>query len=276
MTEPEVPRRWSNPEPAPPRPAPWAGPPQGSGAASAPTPGYGPATPYGPPSVPTGYGAGPMPPLRRISGLDTALLVLGGLWTVLQLVGSVAAGASQQRFDVVVRGEDPDLSVIAYDIVSLLSLPVIIATWVVGSLWLGGAYDNARALAPPRIRRRKVWVWLGWWVPIVSLWFPKTIVDDVWAVTSGQGKLARQKHTGTWWGLWVIGMVLSNRIGFVGFGEDELNMSLVRLEWLYSLILVIAFFLWVPIVRGLTAAQDELVHSRFGDRTGHGGRPGRV
>jgi hypothetical protein len=53
-----------------------------------------------------------------------------------------------------------------------------------GSLWLSRARENATLIAPDRVRRSAIWAWLGWWVPVVGLWFPKQIVDDSWQITS--------------------------------------------------------------------------------------------
>jgi len=251
VTEPAVPRRWSNPDPAPADPTP-------PGAVADGQPGA-----PGAYAGPVGYGHPPGPRLTRISGLGTALLVLGGVWTALQVLTALAAKPAQRRYaEAAALGQDPADVLTAYDLVSVPGIVVILAVWAVGSLWLGGAYDNARALAAHQLRRRKVWVWLGWWVPIVSLWFPKTIVDDVWLVTYGRGPLARLKDTGLWWGLWVIFNVVSNGLGRLGVRDPGVSDTVVILEWVSAVVMVAAFFAWVPIVRGLSAAQDELVRSR--------------
>ncbi|GHH30116.1 DUF4328 domain-containing protein [Lentzea cavernae] len=48
-------------------------------------------------------------------------------------------------------------------------------------MWLHNARINAGHLVPAGERLRDpVWVWLSWCVPVVNLWFPKVVVDDVW------------------------------------------------------------------------------------------------
>ena len=57
-------------------------------------------------------------------------------------------------------------------------------------------------IAPDQIRLSAVWAWLGWWVPVVSLWFPKLIVDDSWRITSSvaaAGPRRRYRDTTLWW-----------------------------------------------------------------------------
>ena len=75
------------------------------------------------------------------------------------------------------------------------------------------ARANAVLIAPDRVRRSAVWAWLGWWVPVVCLWFPKQIVDDSWQITSSAaavGGRGRYRDTNLWWGLWIAHGVASN------------------------------------------------------------------
>jgi hypothetical protein len=62
---------------------------------------------------------------------------------------------------------------------------------------------NAALFAPAHIRRSPAWAWLGWVVPIVSLFFPKQMVDDCWQITSraipGAGPRSRYLPTALWW-----------------------------------------------------------------------------
>ena len=82
-----------------------------------------------------------------------------------------------------------------------------------------------------RIRRSAVWAWLGWLVPIVSLWFPKQIVDDSWRITSSSaavGQRGRYRDTSLWWGLWIAYQVLANYADNLVFKERLLGISDVR------------------------------------------------
>ncbi len=105
---------------------------------------------------------------------------------------------------------------------------VLLPLWIVGSLWLSRARENAMLIAPDRVRRSAVWAWLGWWVPIVGLWFPKQIVDDSWRITSSVaavGPRGRYRDTSLWWVLWiaynVAGNAYANRVFLDGImGND--------------------------------------------------------
>jgi Domain of unknown function (DUF4328) len=61
---------------------------------------------------------------------------------------------------------DPTQILTAHEAAGSLYL-LLLPTWIVGSLWLSRARENAVLIAPDRVRRSAVWAWLGWVVPIV-------------------------------------------------------------------------------------------------------------
>jgi Domain of unknown function (DUF4328) len=222
------------------------------------------------------HGAGQPQPIgnwaarpRQNQGLGTALLVLGALVLLGDILTAVTAPAAVQAFEAAAaEGRDPAEVLTAHDAVDLLGGMVLLPMWIVGSLWLSRARGNAMLIAPDRVRRSAAWTWLGWWVPIVSLWFPKQIVDDSWQITSSAaavGQRGRYRDTSLWWGLWiaynVAGNVYENRVFLDGImGNDvPVHQGVVpALEIVAAVLGVLAFAAWVPVVRGLSQAQTEL------------------
>lgn len=96
----------------------------------------------------------------------------------------------------------------------LISTPVtllLIATGVVFIIWTYNARINAERLTPASEHRRsRVWVWLGWFVPVVNLWFPKQVIDDIWRASDPQQQgvplQQRVKHRRVtqWWIAFVL------------------------------------------------------------------------
>ena len=186
------------------------------------------------------------------------------------LSAATAPGAVGAYDAAVAEGRDPAQVVTAHDTVGLFAL-LLVPTWIVGSLWLSRAQANAMLIAPHRVRRSAVWAWLGWWVPIVSLWFPKQIVDDAWFVTSSsvQGGSPRglYRDTRLWWALWVLYLLLSNVAGRVAIeqgllGDDAHQGVVPGLEVAVAIVGALAFAAWVPVVRGVSQAQTDLALGR--------------
>jgi Domain of unknown function (DUF4328) len=240
------------------------------------------ATPQAEPSVQpsTAYDAAQAQPIanwavrpRPNQGLGTALLVLGALMLLGDILSAVTAPAAVHAFEAAAaEGRDPAEVLTAHDAVGFLGGGlVLLPLWIVGSLWLSRARQNAVLIAPDQIRRSAVWPWLGWLVPIVFLWFPKQIVDDSWRITSSVaavGPRGRYRDTTLWWVLWivynVVGNAYQNRVIINGIMGDDVpvNQGVVpALEIVAAVLGVLAFATWVPVVRGLSQTQTDLARS---------------
>jgi hypothetical protein len=209
---------------------------------------------------------------RQNQGLGTALLVLGALVLLSDILRAVTAPAAVHAYEAAAAaGRDPTQVITAYGAAVLLYSLVNLPTWIVGSLWLSRARQNAVLIAPDQVRRSAVWAWLGWWVPIVSLWFPKQIVDDSWRITSSVvavGPRSRYRDTTLWWVLWIVYSLARNGYGNKAFWDGimgnavPVNQGVVpALEIVAAVFGVLAFAAWVPVVRGLSQAQTELARS---------------
>jgi hypothetical protein len=227
--------------------------------------------PYGyPGTAQPGWGARP----QDNTGLGAAALVLGALLVLGDVLAAVTSFAAVDAYDAAAaRGEDPTLVFTAYDASALLGI-LLLPAWILGSLWLSRARSNAALLQPMALRRSSVWSWLGWWVPVVSLWFPKQIVDDSWRITSralpgGGSARSRYRSTGLWWGLWLVYVLLGNGAGQLQAsawfrpdttsGQVDTHQGVVpALQVVIALAGVAAYAAWFQIVRGLSRAQAEL------------------
>ena len=210
---------------------------------------------------------------RPNQGLGTALLVLGALMLLGDILSAVTAPAAVRAFETAAaEGRDPAEVLTAHDAVGFLGGGmVLLPLWIVGSLWLSRARQNAMLIAPDQIRRSAIWAWLGWLVPIVALWFPKQIVDDSWRITSSAaavGQRGRYRDTTLWWVLWiaynVAGNAYENRVFLDGIMGDDVPVHqgvIPVLEIIAAVLGVLAFATWVPVVRGLSEAQTELART---------------
>ena len=236
------------------------------------------ATPQAEPSVQpsTAYDAAQAQPIanwaarpRQNQGLGTALLVLGALVVLSDIFRAATAPAAVRASEAAAaEGRDPAQVITAYGAAGLLYF-LMLPTWIVGSLWLSRARENAVLIAPDQVRRSAVWAWLGWWAPIVFLWFPKQIVDDSWQITSSAaavGQRVRDRDTTLWWVLWIAYGVAGNLAGNSSLQEgimgSDVHQGVVpALEIAMAILGILAFAAWVPVVRGLSQAQTELARS---------------
>ncbi|GAB4084987.1 hypothetical protein GCM10028784_16170 [Myceligenerans cantabricum] len=202
---------------------------------------------------------GPLPPVP--AGLAVAVIILAAAL----IAGRVATAASAwlASDDLKTAGElgltYNETPYLLYDSMVVLHLPVSVAAYVVACLWLQQGRRFSLAVAPQvRHERSAVWVWLGWWVPIVTFWFPYQVVRDVRRATLGA---AMTGGMGLWWACWLIPNFIDNAVngltgGLLGTGELTPAVAAVPvLETVTALLTTVAGGSWIRYVRELTAAQ---------------------
>ena len=253
------------PPPASPAWRPPPGPPGAEPAAAPVVPTYpaGPAA-SAPSYLQNGYAAATAYPaypeeVRAPRGLAVAAVVLAVVLTAVQ-VASWATSWSASDDLVRLAGSGTDVAaapLFAYDLVNTLYLPVGLATYVVACLWLYRARANAIRTAPAWTHARsKVWVWLGWWVPVVQLWFPYQVVRDVRA---GSVRDSTSGRLGLWWTCWLV-FIIATRVAarmapVSGVPDAELARALPWAETVATVALLAASVIWVRTVWQVTEAQ---------------------
>jgi hypothetical protein len=199
---------------------------------------------------------------QAAGGLGTAVTVLSGLLTVGYWISALLSPSADREYEAAAANGRSAADVFTtYDSIDLFTLPVLIAAWVVTCVWLGRARENALRLNPDGQRRSAVWVWLSWLIPIVSLWFPKQILDDTIKSTAPAAGVREPISTGWYWAAWIAMNLLSN-LGFALSSRAELGDKVMpALDFGVAIAATAALVLWVLLVRRISAVQDRLAAS---------------
>ena len=219
---------------------PYAPPPEG-------VPQYGAAAPSATPYYDAYHAAHLAGALRVPSRLAAAVVVLSSVYLALHVVSTLLSFEAAEAYSA---ASDPNDVFTGYDAVAIPLGMVLVAVFIVSCLWLNEcrkfavvlnpAYDHARSTA---------WVWLGWVVPIVALWFPYQVVRDLRRST-----IPVASGIGLWWGTWIAASFMSNQTALVTLGYRDPS-TLPVIEVVTTALMVVAFLGWLRIVRELTAAQ---------------------
>lgn len=105
--------------------------------------------------------------------VGVAGLVLWQSWRSYHLVREVLSGSPTVTAAQVVAAEER-ATWLAWAWLAGLGL-----SWVAFAVWLWRARVNAGRMCDAPHRHRVRWVVLGWWVPVVNLWWPQMVVGDV-------------------------------------------------------------------------------------------------
>ena len=209
---------------------------------------------YGPP--PPGMIVAPVP-----EGLGIAALVLAGAYTVVEVLLFVTSfGAAETYGEAARGGTDVVVVFTSYDLIGA-GLFLLFPTWIVSSVFLRRARRRAIASAPGFTHERgPVWTWLGWVVPIVSLWFPYQVVRDIArnAWRDPWGDQRQRLHLGFWWTAWLVvliaGQISSRQIPWSGVPDADAVARLPMLHGITAVATVVGFLMWARIVNSLLRA----------------------
>ena len=184
---------------------------------------------------------------RQVIASSSSLLA--AVW----IVALASIPSAQSYRDQLASGTAADQIVTAYDAMTVIIPITMISSWVITSLWLKKLHIAATATNPTAMRLKRPWVFWSWIVPVVSLWFPKNIIEDLLkAEGSDEAKSLIGKDTLTWWLTWV-GFALVNNIGIVSAFDAADGYVPIRpeLELAGACLLTGAYLVWIRIVKTL-------------------------
>jgi hypothetical protein len=145
-----------------------------------------------------------------------SLLVMAGLLTIAFVFDYLEFRIAQRLID----GESVSLgearaSDDRQQTVALAQFMMLVLCGIAFVRWFGQAYRNLPALGSAELRYRRGWAVWGWFVPVLSLWRPKQMANDIWRAT--EPGLRRDAGVGcwgsrpvarlitAWWALWIAG-----------------------------------------------------------------------
>jgi hypothetical protein len=231
-----------------------------------------PPSPYSQPSY-----APPPPPLRPARGLGLFAVIGLVITSVVSILAAVIDLWYAGVIDEMIADIDsvPEARInqayLVYGLSGLLETAALILAIVAFLVWLFRVRSNAEILAPGQHRRSTPWLIFAWIIPIISFWFPKQIVDDIWTASrdrdqSGAGLI------GFWWAAWVIGSLVENVAGRLLFNAEELDSiaAAARFDVVSIGLMLVAAVLAVFVVRQITEAQERRLTE---SSTGHAYHP---
>jgi hypothetical protein len=93
-------------------------------------------------------------------------------------------------------------------------LACLLFTGVMFMCWMFTAMRAGHRLNSRLMRRRPRWAIWSWLIPVLNLFEPKAIVNDLWDV-SASGAAKRPILLNAWWTLWLVGLLLDRLVASV-------------------------------------------------------------
>ncbi len=142
-----------------------------------------------------------------------------------------------------------------YASVSVFVTITSIGAWAYTSVWLRQAVDKANLNVPGTVRLSRGWAMWGWIVPIVSLWFPRMIVNDLLKSTA-VADTESEINVNTWWMTWIMYSLLNSASAVYAFtdmysSKSPINPIHPEMEIAGACLLTASYFVWTKIVTKL-------------------------
>jgi len=196
--------------------------------------------------------------LAIMAGL-TALVAALEIGHLNLISGKTTAGMSLS----VAQQVDEDSHTLATVYILVLIAHLFCAAFFVA--WTWRAYRNVTALGAQRLRFGTGWAIGGWFVPILGLWRPKQIVDDIWRTSEPTAPAALRPHlwrdTRTsallawWWAFFVIANIVDRIASRMPSETIEQHRSAITWDLVADLLTIVAAGLAILVITRITARQ---------------------
>jgi hypothetical protein len=207
--------------------------------------------------------------LRRPAQVVIGVLILGIVVDAIALIVEVDYYSVLDELD---RGIDVSVADIqaaddrsaAAGLAQIVSyIPAIVAFIV----WFARAYRNTAGLGATGMRRKPGWSIGAWFVPILNLFRPKQIANDIWRATdpalprvaSGWQGNAVHGLIHWWWAIWIMAGVSGNLSTRVYLNAETLSEQLGASAFsaFADVVFIAAAVLAILVVRRVTGRQEQ-------------------
>jgi hypothetical protein len=162
---------------------------------------------------------------RSPRGVGRALARLLGMAAVLDIAAAVGFFARLRRLDAAAGDPgQPDTGAPVTELEALVSVAltaVLLAIVPVFIVWFHRLYTNLPALGAAELRFGRGWAIGAWFVPLLNLWRPKQIANDIWRASDpqadiGAGPQWQQRPVAgvvhLWWALYLLSNLVNTAV----------------------------------------------------------------
>ncbi|MEV7278462.1 DUF4328 domain-containing protein [Streptomyces sp. NPDC093111] len=202
--------------------------------------------------------------LRNPNGLSIAVVSLLGAAAVAD-VGSLIATSAMRAELTGPLADHPDPAGYAGTLgaaaVWTAQGLLLLATAVVFIVWMFRVRGNADVWAPDLQRRAKGWMIAGWVVPIVSFWFPRGLIVDIWRASRaepyGPDRRGEFVLINLWWLFFLVGRITAEVGARMFDGPATVDALVEATGWILAgdALDIVAAVLAILLVRRLTSMQ---------------------
>jgi uncharacterized protein DUF4328 len=202
--------------------------------------------------------------LALVAVIVSDVIAIGSDWLEIDLMNRLIDGENVPASDI--DSNDDRQTIVAVVIGAALVVAIVFFI-----RWFHAAYKNLVPLGQPNLRFKPGWAIGGWFVPVLNLWRPKQIANDIWRGSEpdaptfhgdGWKSAAIPVRLTAWWAMWIAATYIGNLAARAWFGNETPNdLRAADVLDIAALVLDIgAAVLAILVVRRLTDRQSA--HAR--------------
>jgi len=164
-----------------------------------------------------------VPLASRASWAKALLLVAGLVDTIAVITGLASYRLADRAASGSATFDQFNVAQVRHDLVILIQMTVYLLTAAVFIRWFHRAYANLPAVGISGLRHGTSWAIGAWFVPIISLIWPKQIADEIWrgsdpSLEPDQGRRWGEEKVPVVVGVWWLAFITSGLL--VGAGWE--------------------------------------------------------
>ena len=169
------------------------------------------------------------PPYRSLALLGkwvAGLLVVAASVDVVAIVSDISEYRLLTR---VIEGElvtlaEAEANDLRQAIIGIAQFLLLLGTGIPFIVWTHRAYSNLRSLGAEELRFRRWWAIGGWFIPVMSAFRPKQIVNDVWRgsdpdLPSEMRGIWRGRPVPAWWIVWWLLFLFGSEVAYLALRQ---------------------------------------------------------
>jgi hypothetical protein len=151
-----------------------------------------------------------------------------------------------------------------------IQIAIYVAAGIAFVHWFHGAYANLPALGVERLGHPTAWAVGAWLIPVVSLFWPKRIADEIWRGSDPETPTPREARVTPLYGAWWRTFVVAGILVLIGstlwrLGQMPLELELAALLQLVGNLLAAASGVLAYAVVDRTTLRQEARAARLAD-----------
>ena len=150
-------------------------------------------------------------------------------------------------------------------VVTVVNFIMLVLSMIFFILWFRRAYYNLHTLPWHNARHTEGWAAGSWFIPILSLFWPYQIMQDIWrgtqnAIKERFGEPQSAAIVGWWWAIYLV----NNFFGYSAFairdpaGIDELLIA-TKVEFVGEIISIAAIIITIRVIQRTSNFEKELL-----------------